>query len=206
MLVMILSLSLVFSFVCPANAATSTDDPIEGMDAHFYMNEDGTIGFDTESALSAGYSLSAVTQVAERIEYMNGLVLSGKAYINDQYSAVICPPKARSSSSSYEIHQNWDGSTDIYMTKAVAVTIYDALNQASLGLDYLSIVAELDTPIRPYVIYACLAGTVSIEIYRRQLTSAINSISDSAPYVVMHIFYIEGVQYTTFYAGALPAD
>lgn len=200
-LTIIMVLSLPFSLAKPVGATDLNHSGIDGMDAFFYLTSNGTIGFDTTAAFEAGYTEAAVTQVSNRLEFMNGLVVSGEAYINENFSAVMLP-NARTPRA--QIVHNWDGSTDVFLTESEANTILEALELASLHLDYMSVIGELSPSIQSYVAAACLGGYISIAVQQSQINSAISMLNNQNPYVVMHIFYVEGMQATTYYAGDLP--
>lgn len=166
------------------------------MDRYFTLTPDGTISFSTEEALAAGYTRSAVGKVLERINFMNGLVLSGKAYINADFNAVEGHSMARYTNA--QIVHNWDGTTDVYLSMAEAEQLLDGIALAELGLDYFTILAEFPNPVQPYVAPIFLFNAITLGSYRRQIENAM----EQGTGIIMHIWTADstGMQFYTFWA------
>ena len=194
--ILALSVLLLFSLSATSSAAEVEDNSIEGMDAHFSLESNGTIFFNTDAALTAGYSATAVMTVKERIDYLNSLVLSGEAFINENFGAVISCSHTRSSNDVSYIVENWDGTIDVYLSDEDTKSMKSALSYAQQGLDPRTFITDLPFRIQGYALAACLAGNVQAQLYKQQIINA----ESYGTGVVMHIFYIDGTQYITFYA------
>lgn len=193
---LVIIMCLVSSFAFPASASEVKNNAIDGMDYYFTLTKNGTISFDTKGALAAGYSESAVGKVLERIYFMNGLVLSGKAYIDAEFNAVEGPPMVRNTTA--QIKHNWDGTTDVYLTIEEAEAMIEGIELAELGLDYFSILAEFPNPVQPYVAPIFLLNAITLGSYKRQINNALAQGTG----VVMHIWTADstGIQYYSFWA------
>ena len=192
----VIIMCLVSTFTFPASAAEMKNDTIDGMDRYFTLTTNGTISFDTESAITAGYAESAVARVHERINFMNGLVLSGKAYINADFNAVEGQPMARYTNA--QIVHNWDGTTDVYLNMTEAQQLLDGIELAEMGLDYFTILAEFPNPVQPYVAPIFLFNAITLGSYRNQIENAM----EQGTGIVMHIWTADstGMQFYTFWA------
>lgn len=193
---LVIIMCFVSSFAYPVSATEVNNNSVDGMDQYFTLTPNGTISFDTDGALAAGYSESAVGKILERINYMNGLVLSGKAYINAEFNAVEGQPMARSTNA--QIVHNWDGTTDVYLTMDEAQQLLDGIEMAELGLDYFTILAEFPNPVQPYVAPIFLLNAITLGSYRNQIENAM----EEGTGIVMHIWTADstGMQYYTFWA------
>ena len=203
LLCMILSLLLVFSLTTVALATEKENDSIVGLDRYFSMAPAGTIIFDMSAALDAGYTNNAVETVQARINYLNSLVTSGKAYINENYGAVV-GSRTRSLTGHTYLVQNWDGSTDVFLSDNDAYYTKLAFDYVQRALDPTPILDYLDESAQPYVALACTMGMIQCGIYKNQISYAQADVA-AAPAgedwrVVMHIFYVDGMQNMTFYA------
>lgn len=203
--ILTLSVVFIFSISTMAMAAEIEDNSIEGMDAYFSLSSDGTIDFDTSAALEAGYSSTAVATVLERINYLNSLVLTGEAFINENYGAVVGYSRARSANGGTYLVQNWDGSTDVFLSDYDAYYMKQAFDYVQRGLDPSPIIEYIDDSAKPYVYLACATGMIQCEIYKNQISIAQADVAaapaDEEWRVVMHVFYIEGTQNLAFYAS-----
>ena len=193
---LVIIMCLVSSFTFPASASEVKTNALDGMDRYFTLTQNGTISFDTAGALDAGYTETAVGKVLERINFMNGLVLSGKAYINADFNAVEGQPMVRNTNA--QIVHNWDGTTDVYLSMAEAEQLLEGIELAELGLDYFTILAEFPNPVQPYVAPIFLLNAITLGSYRNQIENAM----EAGTGIVMHIWTADstGMQYYTFWA------
>lgn len=201
---LLLSIFLIISSSTVVLATETGNDSIVGMDRYFSMSSQGTIIFDTLAALNAGYTNNAVETVQARINYLNSLVISGEAYINENYGAVVGCSRTRVSHGHTYLVQNWDGSTDVFLSDSDANYTKLAFDYVQRALDPTPILEYLDESAQPYVALACAMGIMQCAIYKNQITYAQSEVA-AAPSgedwrVVMHIFYIEGMQNMSFYA------
>lgn len=104
----------------------SEDTSISELEQFLNKDDNGLIVFDTEAALSDGFSNDIITAVEAQISSMNNLVLQGIAYIDENYSAIILLPSTRARGES-KVVTHWYGLTEVYMNSDEAQDLIDGL-------------------------------------------------------------------------------
>ncbi len=167
---------------CSIDNASSTTTALpagmEGLDGYISILPNGTIGFDSVSALEAGYSADAVAGVAENIQMMNGLLTADGVTgvsIGSDYSLTIVFSESRANGVS-KIVTTWYGYTQIWMDS----------DEAQQFLNNLGTQGNLGTVLGWIPGADFLAGYVSgtAMIYSWQVQNAINAGDGS---IIMHI-------------------
>lgn len=128
----IISLILVGCFILgtPINilAANSEYNILElNMEQYFSLSNEGLIVFDEVEAQQDGVNQNLISSVANQIDKMNELVLSGDAYVTDDYSVVQYFSFSRATGEN-KVVTHWWGLTEIYMDSSKADKLYNDLS------------------------------------------------------------------------------
>lgn len=127
LIIMLTLLHIVCCVPVFANAASTELDITEiNMEQYFTLSEDGTIDYDTLAAEADGIDEHIISAVEAQISHMNQLVLSGKAYITNDFAAVQYTSLARASGEN-KVVTHWYGLTELYMDSDKADELYNRL-------------------------------------------------------------------------------
>ncbi|GEM_PF-599300 len=120
----------IMTYAAPIDEAEDTS--ISELEQFLKKDDNGLIVFDTEAALSDGFSNDIITAVEAQISSMNSLVIQGTAYIDENYSAIILLPSTRARGES-KVVTHWYGLTEVYMNSDEAQDLIDGLSAAGDG-------------------------------------------------------------------------
>lgn len=120
----------IITYAAPIDKVENTS--ISELEQFLTKDDNGLIVFDTEAALSAGFSSDIVTDVETQILSMNNLVIQGTAYIDENYSAIILLPSTRARGES-KVVTHWYGLTEVYMNSDEAQDLIDSLSAVGDG-------------------------------------------------------------------------
>lgn len=170
----------IITYAAPIDKVENTS--ISELEQFLTKDDNGLIVFDTEAALSAGFSSDIVTDVETQILNMNNLVIQGTAYIDENYSAIILLPSTRARGES-KVVTHWYGLTEVYMNSDEAQDLIAALSTVGDGATIGSLLGFLPGNIGS--VLGGIAGIfgVSILIYRWQVEQA----AEPGRGIIMHI-------------------
>lgn len=170
--VLILAMTLstgIITYAAPIDEAENTS--ISELEQFLSKDDNGLIVFDTEAALSDGFSNDIVTDVETQIASMNNLVIQGTAYIDENYSAIILLPSTRARGES-KVVTHWYGLTQVYMNSDEAQDLIDSLSAVGDGATIGSLLGFLPGNIGS--VLGGIAGILGVGtlIYRWQVEQA----------------------------------
>lgn len=138
LLCMMLAGVMLFStgVVTQAAPAQNTEiDSIEGLDQYLSKNQDGTIILDEFAAQDAGYTEEAIAYVQENISYMNDMVRTKGAYIDDQFKMIYSESPMTRARGVNKVEMLWNGNVAIYMDSDAAQEYIDAMLAIGDGME-----------------------------------------------------------------------
>ena len=205
----ILALVLVFSAGSYAFAETDERNNIDaffstgeipetlnGIDQFFTILTDGTISFDIDSALSAGYAEEDVVFVSNNIKKMNYLLTEMDGYLTPDFSLVIPISGTRAVGES-KIVTTWYGLTQVYMNSDEAQDLIDELNAVGDIIAISGFLALLPSPYSTLVGFYLYGTSMGILIYRNQVISA----ASAGTGIIMNIMDIDGENQTVWFTA-----
>ena len=168
LLCMMLAGVMLFStgVVTQAAPAQSVEiDSIEGLDQYLAKNQDGTISLDESAAQEAGYTQEAVAYVQENISYMNDMVRTKGAYIDDEFKMIYSESPMTRARGVNKVEMLWNGNVAIYMDSEQTELFISYLKSGSSHLMSLGDVLAMFTFVQYSGVLAALSYVYSLEAY-----------------------------------------
>lgn len=135
------------------------------------LTDSGTIRFDIEGALKAGYSEQSVSQIAKNIDSMNQLAMNGDAYIDETFTATIYFKSPRANGQS-KVVTHWYGLTEVYLNSDEANQFIAELSAAGDTATIVGMIGMLPAHIASKVSQVSGIFGFTAMLYRKQVEEA----------------------------------
>lgn len=171
---LILVLSFALQPVSAAQMVYSGDDSNSrygNLESFMTLATNRTINFDSESAVKAGIDKDIITAVRSQIDYMNHMVLTQDAYIDDTFTLTVYFPSTRARGES-KVVTHWYGLTEVYLNSTEAEELIDSFSAVGDATSISGLVGMLPGPIASAI--GNISGILSFStmIYRKQIEAA----------------------------------
>lgn len=120
-----------------------------------------TIDFDGDPAIRAGIDKDIITAVRFQIDYMNHMVLTQDAYIDDSFTLTVYFPSTRARGES-KVVTHWYGLTEVYLNSTEVEELIDSFSSVGDVTSITGLVGMLPGPIASAI--GNISGILSFQL------------------------------------------